>query len=141
MIIKGSDKVDKSIEDFVVSIDLGLTSSLIIHTSKLKLPRITKTLLLIILLIYQLSIEALIEIGIIVVALDLTALPTTILTEIITLNSFLMTIQISIPNFRSLFRIESITRIVIEDSALDLREKELKRLYFIEMPLRFNRSF
>ena len=52
LIIKGSNKMNENIKDSVVSIDLGLTSSLIIHTSKLKLPRITKILLLIILLIY-----------------------------------------------------------------------------------------
>ena len=52
LIIKGSNKVDENIEDSVVSIDLGLTSSLIIYTSKLKLPRTTKMLLLIILLMY-----------------------------------------------------------------------------------------
>ena len=44
-------------------------------------------------------------------------------------------------NFKSLFRIEFIIRIAIEDSILDLREKELKRLYFIEILLRFNRLF
>ena len=73
--------------------------------------------------------------------LDLTISPTIILTEIVILNSFSIAIQISIPNFRSLFRIESIIRIVTEGSALDLREKELKRSYFIEIPLGFNRSF
>ena len=52
-----------------------------------------------------------------------------------------MTIQIDIPNFKSLFRIEFTIRIVTEDSALDSREKELKRLYFIEILLRFNRLF
>ena len=86
-------------------------------------------------------IEALIEIGIIVVTLDLTALPAIILIEIVTLNNFYIAIQINIPNFKSLFRMEFATRIVIEDSALDLREKKLKRLYFIEMLLRFNRLF
>ena len=68
-------------------------------------------------------------------------MPATILTEIVTLNNFYIAIQINIPNFKSLFRIEFVIRIVIEDSALDLREKKLKRLYFIEIPLRFNRSF
>ena len=52
LIIKGSNKIDKDIEDSIVSINLGLTSGLIIYTSKLKLSRITKMLLLIILLIY-----------------------------------------------------------------------------------------
>ena len=42
LIIKDFDKVNKDIEDFIVNIDLGSTSSLIIHISKLKLPRITK---------------------------------------------------------------------------------------------------
>ena len=42
LITKDFNKTDKNIEDFVVNIDLGLTSSLIIYTSKLKLPRITK---------------------------------------------------------------------------------------------------
>ena len=51
LIIKDFNKVNKDIEDFVVNIDLGLTSSLIIHISKLKLPRITKVFQLIILLI------------------------------------------------------------------------------------------
>ena len=74
---------------------------------------------------------------IIVIALDLTTLPTIILIEIVTLNSFSIAIQISISNFRSLFRIESAIRIVIEGSILDLREKKLKRLYFIEISLRF----
>ena len=81
------------------------------------------------------------EIGIIAVTLDLTTLPATILTEIVTLNNFHITIRINIPNFKSLFRIEFAIRIVIEDSTLDLREKKLKRLYFIEILLRFNRSF
>ena len=81
------------------------------------------------------------EIGIIVATLDLTTLSTIILIEIVTLNSFLIAIRISISNFRSLFRIESIIRIVTEGSILDLREKKLKRLYFIEIPLRFNRLF
>ena len=73
--------------------------------------------------------------------LDLTALPAIILTEMITLNNFPMVIQINIPNFKNLFRIEFAIRIVTEDSALDLGEKELKRLCFVEMPLRFDRSF
>ena len=81
------------------------------------------------------------KVGIIVVTLDLTVLPAIILIEIITLNSFPMIIWINIPNFKSLFRIEFTIRIVIEDSALDPREKELKRLCFIEMSLRFNRLF
>ena len=42
LIVKDSIKVDISTEDFVVNIDLGLTSSLIIRISKLKLSRITK---------------------------------------------------------------------------------------------------
>ena len=42
LITKDFDKIDKDIEDFVVNIDLGLTSSLIIYISKLKLSRITK---------------------------------------------------------------------------------------------------
>ena len=41
LITKDSIKVDISTEDFVVNINLGLTSP-IIHISKLKLPRITK---------------------------------------------------------------------------------------------------
>ena len=92
LITKDFIKVNKSIKDFVVNIDLGLTSSLIIYISKLKLPRITKVFQLIILLIYQLFIEALIEVGIIVVTLDLTALPTIILKEIVTLNNFYIVI-------------------------------------------------
>ena len=44
LIIKGSNKKDKSIEDFVVNIDLGSISGLIIHISNLKLPRTTKIL-------------------------------------------------------------------------------------------------
>ena len=44
LIIKDFDKIDKNIEDFIVNIDLGLTSSLIIYISKLKLLRITKML-------------------------------------------------------------------------------------------------
>ena len=78
---------------------------------------------------------------IIVATLDLTTSPAIILIEIVTLNNFPIVIQINIPNFKNLFRIEFIIRIATEDSTLDLREKELKRLYFIEMPLRFNRSF
>ena len=81
------------------------------------------------------------EIGIIVITLDLTILPTIILIEIVTSNSFLIVIQINISNFKNLFRIEFITRIAIEDSVLDLRKKKLKRLYFIEILLRFNRLF
>ena len=42
LITKDFIKIDKNIEDFVVNIDLGSTSGLIIHISKLKLPRITK---------------------------------------------------------------------------------------------------
>ena len=42
LIIKDFDKIDKNIEDFVVNINLGLTSSLIIYISRLKFPRITK---------------------------------------------------------------------------------------------------
>ena len=66
---------------------------------------------------------------------------TIILIEIITLNIFPIAIRINIPNFKSLFRIEFIIRIIIEDSILDLREKKLKRLYFVEIFLRFNRLF
>ena len=68
-------------------------------------------------------------------------MPTTILIEMITLNNFYIAIQINVSNFKSLFRIEFVIRIVIEDSALDPREKELKRLYFIEISLGFNRLF
>ena len=81
------------------------------------------------------------KVGIIVVTLDLTTLPAIILIEIVTLNNFYIVIRINIPNFKSLFRIEFTIRIVTKDSALDLREKELKRLYFTEMPFRFNRLF
>ena len=81
------------------------------------------------------------EVRIIVATLDLTTLPTIILTEIVTLNNFYIVIRINIPNFKSLFRIEFIIGIVIEDSALDPREKELKRLYFVEISLGFDRSF
>ena len=81
------------------------------------------------------------EVGIIVITLDLTTLPAIILIEMITLNSFSIAIQISISNFRSLFRIESTIRIATGDSALDLREKKLKRLCFIEISLGFNRLF
>ena len=42
LIVKDFIKVDIDTEDFVVNIDLGITSSLIICISKLKLPRITK---------------------------------------------------------------------------------------------------
>ena len=52
LITKDFNKTNKNIEDFIANIDLGLTSSLIIYISNLKLPRITKILLLIILLIY-----------------------------------------------------------------------------------------
>ena len=81
------------------------------------------------------------EVGIIVATLDLTTSPAIILTEIVTLNNFPIVIQINIPNFKKLFRIEFAIRIVTEDSALDLREKKLKRLYFTEIPLGFNRLF
>ena len=100
LITKDFNKIDKNIEDFIVNIDLDLTSSLIIYISKLKLPRITKAFQLIILLIYQLSIETLIEIGIIIVTLDLTTLLTIILIEIVTQNSFLIVIRISINFYR-----------------------------------------
>ena len=81
------------------------------------------------------------EIGIIVTTLDLTTLPAIILIEIITLNNFPIVIQINISNFKNLFRIEFVIRIATEDSTLDLREKELKRLCFIEILLGFNRLF
>ena len=81
------------------------------------------------------------EIRVIVATLDLTTLPTIILIEIITLNSFSIVIWINISNFKSLFRIEFTIRIVIEDSILDPKEKKLKRLYFAEMSLGFNRLF
>ena len=42
LIVKDFIKVDIGTEDFIVNINLGLTSSLIIYISKLKLPRITK---------------------------------------------------------------------------------------------------
>ena len=42
LIIKDFNKIDKNIKNFIVNIILGLTSSLIICISKLKLPRITK---------------------------------------------------------------------------------------------------
>ena len=44
LITKDFNKVDKDIKDFVVNMNLGLASSLIIHISKLKLPRIIKML-------------------------------------------------------------------------------------------------
>ena len=68
-------------------------------------------------------------------------MPAIILIEIVTLNNFPIVIQINIPNFKNLFRMEFATRIAIEDSVLDPREKELKRLCFVEISLRFNRSF
>ena len=68
-------------------------------------------------------------------------MPTIILIEIVTLNNFPIVIQIDISNFKNLFRIEFIIRTVTEDSVLDLREKKLKRLYFAEILLGFNRSF
>ena len=68
-------------------------------------------------------------------------MPAIILIEIIILNNFSIVIQINISNFKNLFRIEFVTRIATEDSILDLREKKLKRLYFAEMPLGFNRLF
>ena len=83
---------------------------------------------------YQLFIEALIEIGIIVITLDLTALSATILTEIITLNNFYIAIRINIPNFKNLFRIEFIIRIVIEDSALDQREEAKEIILCRDVP-------
>ena len=81
------------------------------------------------------------KIGIIVATLDLTALPAIILIEMVTLNSFYIAIQIDILNFKNSFRIEFVTRIIMKDSVLDLREKKLKRLYFTEILLRFNRLF
>ena len=81
------------------------------------------------------------EVGIMIATLDLTALSATILIEIVTLNNFYIAIRIDVSNFKSLFRIEFATRIVTEDSVLDPREKELKRLCFVEMSLGFNRSF
>ena len=80
LITKDFIKINKNIEDFIVNMNLGLTSP-IIYISKLKLSRITKVFQLIILLIYQLFIEALMEIGIIVVTLDLTALSAIILID------------------------------------------------------------
>ena len=81
------------------------------------------------------------KVGIIVVTLDLTTLLAIILIEIVTLNNFSIVIQINVSNFKNLFRIKFAIRIAIEDSALDLREKELKRLCFAEILLRFNRLF
>ncbi len=52
-----------------------------------------------------------------------------------------MAIQIVTPSFRNLFRIEFAIRTVIDDSALDPEEKEQRKLYYVVMPLRFNRSF
>ena len=78
---------------------------------------------------------------IIIATLDPTALPAIILIEIVTLNNFYIAIRIDIPNFKSLFRIEFVIRIVIGGSVLDPREKELKRLYFVEMLLGFDRLF
>ena len=63
---------------------------------------------------YLLPIEVLIEVDI---ALNLTAMLTIILTRIATWYSTLIVTQIDAPNFRNLFRIESVTRTVIEGFA------------------------
>ena len=80
-----------------------------------RLPKTTK-LWLIILLIYLLLIETLTE-GDIATTLDLAAMPATTLTRMVTWYSTLIVTQINAPNFRNLFRIESVTRTAIEGFA------------------------
>ena len=133
IITKGTTKVNR-IEDFVVNIDQALTSNLI-------LPRTARALQLIILLIYLLLIEVLIEVVDIIETFNLTILPTIILIRIVIQYSILIVIQINTPNFRNLFRIEFIIRIVIREFVQVLREKVQKRLYSIIILLRFNRLF
>ena len=138
IITKGTTKV-KGIEDFIVNIDQALTSNLILYRI-FRLLKTTKTLQLITLLIYLLLIEVLIEedIGI---TLDLATMPTIILTGIVTQNSILIAIQINTLNFKNLFRIGFVIRIIIGGFTQVYREKVQKRLYFIIIPLRYIRLF
>ncbi len=84
--------------------------------------------------------EALIEEGD-MAALDLTAMLVTTLTGIGIWNNIYIAIQIVAPSSRNLFRIEFTIRTVTDDSALDPRGKEQRKLYCVVMPLRFDRSF
>ena len=133
IITKGTTKVNR-IEDFVVNVDQALTSDLM-------LPRTARALQLIILLMYLLLIEVLIEVVDIIETFNLTVLSTITLTRTVTQNSILIVIQINTPNFRNLFRIEFIIRIVIKGFTQVPREKMQKRLYSIIILLRCNRLF
>ena len=134
---KGTTKVSR-IEDFVVNVDQALTSNPIL-LSNFKLLKTTK-LQLIILLIRLLLTETLIERDI-RTALDLATIPTITLTRIITQNNTLIIIQTNTLNFKNLFRIESVIRIVIGGFVQASREKVQKRSFSIVILLRFYKSF
>src|SRR6266536_5838650 len=84
--------------------------------------------------------EALMEEGD-MAALDPTAILVTTLTGMGIWNSIYMTIRIVTPSSRNLFRMEFTIRTVTDDSALDPGGKEQRKLCYVVMPLRFNRSF
>ena len=120
IIIRDTTKVNR-IEDFVVNVDQALTSNLM-FLNILRLFKTTKPFQLIILLIYLLLIKVLIK-GDIVIALNLTTMLTITLTRIVTQNSIFIVIQINTLNFKSLFRIKFIIRIVIKDFTLVFKRK------------------
>ena len=138
IITKGTTKVE-GIQDSIVNVDQALTSDLIL-LNILRLLKTTKTLQLIITLMYLLFTEALIEGGDITTALDLTALPAIILTGIVIQNSILI-VFINTLNFRNLFRIGFTIRTTIEGFVLVYREKIQKKLCFIKTYPRYNRLF
>ncbi len=74
-------------------------------------------------------------------ALDLTTMLVITSTGIGIWNSIYIAIWIITPSSKNLFRIEFAIRIVMDDSALDLRGKEQRKLCCVVMPLGFDRSF
>ena len=139
IIIRDTTKDVVDIEGFVVNVGQGSTSNLM-FLSILRLLKTIRNLQLIIQSIHQLFIEALIEERD-MTALDLTAILVIISTGIGIQNSIYIAIQIIAPSSKNLFRIEFAIRTVIDDSTLDPRGKEQRKLYCVVMPLRFNRSF
>ncbi len=74
-------------------------------------------------------------------ALDPTTILVIILTGIGIRNSIYIAIQIVTPSSKNLFRIEFTIRTVTDNSTLDPRGKEQRKLCYIVMPLGFDRSF
>ncbi len=138
-IIRDTTKDVVDIKGFVVNVGQGSTSDLM-FLSILRLLKIIRNPQLIIQSIRQLFIEALIEEGDIV-ALDLTTMLVITSIGIGIQNSIYIAIQIVAPSSKNLFRIEFIIRIVTDNSTLDPRGKEQRKLYYVVMPLGFNRSF